>query len=596
MSAKKIAIGCSCGFWGDSPSAAGQLVESGQINYLVADYLSEITMALLARARQKNPETGYTPDFIESIAPLLSSIKEKNIRVVTNAGGINPLACKIALEKTAQEKGVTLKIAVVEGDDLMPVIEGIKKSVDNLPQNIISCNAYLGARPIAAALDAGADIVITGRCADSALALGILMHEFGWRDDQYDLLAAGSLAGHIIECGAQTTGGAFTDWEKTADGWDNMGYPIVECTADGSFIVTKPDNTGGLVSPHTVAEQLVYEIGDPAAYILPDVVCDFTNVTLTQAGPNRVQVTGAKGHAPTPTYKVSTTWNNGWRIIATLMVGGRSAAAKARKMGESIVKRAERLIVAREFEPWPAQDIEVIGSGDTYNRFDAHAREVILKVGLRHDKKEALEIFSKEFFQAVTAMAQGTTGVFGGRASPSPVVELFSFLIDKKKLAVKVTLEGHNIPVVISSGQPFTKAPIALPAVEPSPASCASVSLADLALTRSGDKGNDSNIGVIARRPEFVPILRRELTPERVRAAFSHYAKGPVLRWELPGIHAFNFLLKDALDGGGMASLRYDAQGKAWGQMLLNIPVSVPAAWVKPGGVLADAEILEKAA
>ncbi len=605
MSAKKIAIGCSSGFWGDSPYAARQLVENGKIDYLVADYLSEVTMSLLARAKQKDAAAGYTPDFVESLIPLLKQIKDKKIRILSNAGGINPHSCRKALETAAAAAGVSFKIAVIEGDDLMPSLESLKAANPKemfsgaaFPDKILSCNAYLGGRPIAAALEAGADIVITGRVADSALVLGILMHAFGWTDDQHDLLAAGSLAGHVVECGAQATGGVFTDWEKVADGWDNMGFPIVECLADGSFLVTKPEGTNGFVTPETVAEQIVYEIGDPRAYILPDVVCDFSNVSLTATADGKVLVTGAKGHAPTPTYKVSATFSDGWRVIATLMVGGRQAAAKARRMGESITKRAERFVKETGMGSWKETNIEVIGSGDTYGRFNPAASEVILKMGLRHDKKEALEIFAKEMFHSVTGMAQGTTGVFAGRPSPSPVVRLFSFLVDKQKVPAKVLLDGRELSVTVAAGKPFPPLAEVAPALsaEPPPKDIAHVPLAALALTRSGDKGNHVNIGVIARRAEFVPILRRELTAARVKGFFSHYVRGEALRWELPGFQAFNFLMKDGLDGGGMASLRYDAQGKTWGQMLLDIPVAVPAVWVKPGGILANAEKLEKAA
>ncbi|XP_026009729.1 uncharacterized protein LOC113013212 isoform X2 [Astatotilapia calliptera] len=284
-----VRIGCASGFWGDTATSVPQLIYSGKLDFLVFDYLSEITMSLLTAAKTKMPNLGYAPDFVQvALAPFINDIHRKGIRVVSNAGGVNPLACAEAIQEVTKKAGLELKVAVVTGDDLMPHRSSLSdvKMPDGsgrqqLPKTLHSMNAYLGAAPIRRCLDLGADIVVTGRCVDSAVALGPLMHAFGWERNDYDLLAAGSLAGHLIECGAQSTGGIFTDWHKVPD-WDNMGFPVVECSSDGSFVLSKPPKTGGLVSFGTVAEQLVYEIGDPRRYLLPDVICDFSQVVIQE--------------------------------------------------------------------------------------------------------------------------------------------------------------------------------------------------------------------------------------------------------------------------------------------------------------------------
>lgn len=270
-----VRIGGASGSWGNSPTAIPQLLKA-DVGYLVMDYLAEVTMSLLARARMKDPAGGFPPDFVAYLKPHLKEIAGRRIRAVANAGGVNPAGCGAAVEAAARELGLSLKIAVVEGDDVLPLGDRLRSadvrdvsSARPMPKELLTANAYLGALPIKAALDAGADIVITGRCADSALALGVLMHEFGWAADDYDRLAAGSLAGHVLECGPQATGGIHTDWESVP-GWENIGYPIAECRADGSFVLTKPEGTGGLVAPPVIAEQVLYEVGDPAAYLLPD--------------------------------------------------------------------------------------------------------------------------------------------------------------------------------------------------------------------------------------------------------------------------------------------------------------------------------------
>lgn len=595
---KTIRIGGASGFWGDSSVGAPQLVRGGKLDYLVFDYLAELTMSILAAARGKNPELGYATDFVTvTMKHLLKDIVAQKIRVISNAGGVNPEACARAIEALAAEQGLTVKIAVVTGDDVLPQVEALRgegvkelQSGAALPAKVVTANAYLGALPVKAALDAGAQIVVTGRCVDSAVTLGALMHEFGWAPDQYDRLAQGSLAGHIIECGCQATGGLHTDWESVPD-WPHIGYPVIECEADGSFVVGKPPGTGGLVNTAVVGEQMLYEIGDPARYLLPDVACDFTQVTMAQDGEHRVRVQGARGAAPGPQYKVSATYLDGYRCNGQLTIVGTDAARKARRTGEAILARTRELLAALGLGDYSRTHLEVLGS--EAGNFGPHARtaevrEAVLHLAVMHPNKAALELFAREIAPAGTSWSPGTTGA-GGRPSPSPCIKQYAFLLDKARLAPAVLLGGERIPVPVptagaaASPVPSAGTSVAAALADASPATATAgqreVPLIRLAYARSGDKGDSSNIGLIARRPEWLPLLREQVTEARVAQWLAHLVKGTVTRFDVPGIHAMNFLCTQALDGGGMASLRNDPLGKGMGQILLTMPVRVPADW-----------------
>ena len=586
---KIIRIGGASGFWGDSAVAAPQLIASGEVDYLVFDYLAELTMAILSKARAKDPALGYATDFVSvALRQVLKDAAEKNIRLIANAGGMNPAACASAVKALADDLGVTVRVAVVEGDDILAdlpaLAAGGQVTSDHggpIRDDYASTNVYLGAEPIKAALDAGADIVITGRCADSALALGVLMHEFDWGLEDYDKLAAGSLAGHILECGAQATGGLHTDWDKVPN-WETIGYPIASCRADGSFIVGKPKGTGGLVTPAVVAEQMLYEIGDPGAYILPDVICDFTAVTMAADGPDRVEVAGARGYAPTNTCKASATFIEGYRAIGTLTIIGRDAAAKAERTAEVILARVRAIFRKRSIPDFTHVDIEAIGAEAIYG---PHARaretrEVMLKLAVRHRDRRALEVFASEIAPAGTSFAPGTTGITAGRPKPQPVVRLESLLVDKQALAPTVGIDGAALSVPIDPPTRTSVRPDAPAPVAAAPALLKEgvrAPLIQLAYARSGDKGDSANIGVIARRPEFLPHIRRAVTEQAVARYFSHLMEGPVERFDVPGIAAVNFVLHRALQGGGMTSLRNDPLGKGLAQMLLDMEVDLPA-------------------
>lgn len=590
-----IRIGGAGGFWGEALSAAPQLLRGGELDYLVFDYLAEITMSIMARARAKDPAQGYATDFVTGVMkPCLAEIASRGVKVISNAGGVNPRACADAVRALIDKAGLDLKVAVVEGDDLLARAQELADAGHTemfsgaaFPpvDAVASINAYLGAFPIAAALARGADIVITGRVVDSAVTLGACIHEFGWQRDQFDLLAAGTLAGHIIECGPQATGGNFTDWRDVADDLETIGYPIAEISGDGSFICTKPPETGGKVSVGTVCEQMVYEIGDPQAYVVPDVVCDFSGVEVTQEGPDQVKLTGAKGYPAPDTYKVCTTYADGWRGGLMMAFIGLDAADKARTYAETSLCRARALLRQANAPDFTETSIEIIGNDSQYGAAGTSpaSREVVMKLAAKHPDPKGIGALLKEVTGLALATPAGLTSFSGGRPKPSPVVRLFSFLLPKDQVTISVEVDGDAAPLPPEQGTAFDPASLARPA-DPEPATDGTVDvpLISLAWARSGDKGDKANIGVIARDAAYLPYIAAALTEDAVAQRFAHFLDtssggGRVERFCLPGAHAFNFLLHDALGGGGVASLRADPQAKAYAQILLDHPVSVPA-------------------
>ncbi len=583
-----IKVGGACGFWGDWDSAAAQLLQTGDLDYLVFDYLAEVTMSILARARVKNPETGYATDFVKVVKDNLDRIQTSKVKILSNAGGVNPDACAAAICDLIDAAGANLKVAVVKGDDLIGNTAQFTEKTEMFsgasfpdPTSVISINAYLGAGPVVRALEAGADIVITGRSVDSALTLAACMHSFDWQTDDWDRLSSGSLAGHILECGAQTTGGNLTDWRSVAENLDAIGYPIAVISEDGRFEVTKPQATGGAVTESSVTEQMLYEIGDPQAYMLPDVTCDFSQVEVQQLGPDRVAVSGAKGRASSSQYKTSVTYQDGWKVSTLWFFIGEEALPKAETFADAAFRRANARLNALGWEPFSESLIEPCGSDEHYGAFakTAVSREVAVKIAAKHDNPKVLGVLVKEATGLALSAPPGLCLYTGARPKPSPVVRLFSALVDKDDVSIHVTIGNDEVewtsPSYIDSNDEVPNAPHPKPE-EVQAQDLIEPPLHQIAWARSGDKGDKANIGIIPLDTAFTPWIWESLTESVVQERFSHFLKGGVDRYYLPGTGAINFLLHDVLGGGGVASLRNDPQGKSYGQVLLDAPVHLP--------------------
>lgn len=590
---KHVRIGGACGFWGDSAMATPQLLYVPGLQYLVYDYLAETTMAILAKARAKDPALGYATDFVQAVmAPHLKTIHQRGIKVIANAGGLNPEGCRDALLQVAQTQGIDLRVAVVTGDDLMPQMatlqaQDVRTTADApLPEQPLSANAYVGARGIAQALAAGADIVITGRCVDSAVVLGALVHELGWSWQDWDRLSAGTLAGHLIECGAQATGGLFTDWQDVPD-WANIGYPVIDVAPDGSLTLSKPEGTGGLIHPGAVAEQILYEVGDPANYLMPDVCCDWRHVHVERTDTDAVRVSGAHGLPAPKHYKANATWQDGWQLQLMLAIRGIDAPRKAERTAQALLTRSRQLMADQGFADYSETCVELLGGESHYGpHAQAHTvREVVLRIAVRHQQAKALAVLQRECASSGTSMGPGTRSSFSGRSDIQPVIKLCSFMVPKSMVSLQMQLgetaqdasdfTQHTAQTISHTHD--TEPDIQGAWQDPDNDPLHDCRLIDLAWARSGDKGDDENIGVIARHPRAWAWLRTQLQADQVQTYFSHLVKGPVLRYEVPGLQALNFVLHQALGGGGVCSLRSDPLGKSFAQMLLDIPLRVPA-------------------
>jgi Acyclic terpene utilisation family protein AtuA len=452
---KSIRVGNGQGFWGDNVDAPVELLRGGPIDYIGMDYLAEVTLSIMMRQKLRNPKLGYATDFIGFIRRVLPEILERDVRIITNAGGLNPRACRNRIFEVARELGVTgLRIGVVEGDDLLPRLKDLiaaghpLKNMENgepmegIAGQVMSANAYLGAWPVVEALGQGAHIVLCGRITDTALALAPLIHEFGWGREDWDRLAAGTIAGHIIECGAQCTGGNFSRWWEVPDLW-NVGYPVIEAREDGTFVVTKHPGTGGMVTVDTVAEQLVYEMGDPASYITPDVTADFTSIRLRQDGKDRVEVSGIKGRPYTPFLKISGSYLAGYKASGQITISGPRAVEKAKLAAGIVWKRLERAGVI--FPPEDREE-ELLGTGACLPgifQVPEEVPEVVLRLGVRDSDSGRVERFGKEIAPLVTAGPPGVTGFAGGRPKPQEIVAYWPALLAREEVEgrIEVTVE-----------------------------------------------------------------------------------------------------------------------------------------------------------
>jgi hypothetical protein len=587
---KTIKIGAATAFFNDSRMGIAQLLDKAErLDYIIFDFLSESVMGGLGRGMANGSGQGFAADFVDGyILPHLPVLLDRRIRIVANAGGLNPGACAEALRTGAEAAGLKVRIGVVEGDNLTSrageiigpdtrdMFDGssILEKVE-AANHINALVAYTGAFPIAAALAAGADIVITGRAVDSAMALGPLIHEFGWGPDDYDLLAAGTLAGHLLECSAQVTGGTFTDWRDVPD-WAGIGMPIGECGADGALVITKAEGTGGLVSVGTVSEQLLYEVSDPQRYYVADVICDFTDVHLAQIGSDRVSVTGARGLGRTATYKASLTYDAGWRATALIPIIGLESAAKAKRLGEEMFTRTGAMLRQSQLPPFTQTRCDIIGGEGP------GATTAVCRLVADHPDQAGAALLVREQSSGISHMSVGIS--LSLNAAVRPVQRIAGFLVPKSLVSQTVTVDGANVPFLSKTnavGNAQDAAAPALPALPDDVDPEHTVPLICLAWARSGDKGNLFNVAVIARKPEYLPYISAALTPEVIGKHYGRLLNAgstlPVEWYSVPGLSALNFVVGDSMDGGVLASTSLDPVAKGMAQLLLDFPIPVCA-------------------
>lgn len=603
-----VRVGNAGGYWGDDRRALErQVLGPEPPEFVTSDFLAEISMGLLKKQQLRDPAAGYARDFVEQAAPLLGALRERGITVISNAGGVNPEGCADALLEAAAAAGTPLTVAVISGDDLMPDLDRLLEAgvpFDDLETgeplgdrraSVAAANAYLGAEPVFRALAHEPDVVVTGRVTDTGLTLAPLRFALGWNAEDWDRIAQGLVAGHLIECGAQATGGNYTDWRRVP-GLGRQGFPVIEAEADSSVTLTKQPGTGGLVTPAVAKEQLLYELGDPALYLSPDATVDFTAVTVEASGPARVRVTGARGGPPPDTLKVSLALGGGFRVDAALLVGGPEVWAKAEALETAL---RERLAADCEAAGVPEPDevrMALIGGGGLQRGFggepSAEPTEGLVRFAARSARREPLEILRR---LAPGLLLSGPAGlaVTGGAPRVSAVVRYWPSLVPREAVTARIRVlrgQAGGTREVIAEEEVPCSGPTRSPAVpggsppsRPTPGEEGTgdeieTPLGAIAHARGGDKGDAANLGVVGRSPECYRWLSEHLTADRMAEWAAGLADGPVRRYPLPGIGALNFVLEKSLGGGGAESLLPDPQGKTLASALLLRRVRVPAA------------------
>ena len=590
---KPLRIANAGGYWGDDPGAMRRQVEGARPDYITLDFLAEITMSILQKQRAKDENLGYARDFVPMVLDVLPELLERKIRVISNAGGINPVACAKAILAGAERMGLSPTIAVVSGDCLLQrlphlVAQGVELSNMETGEKFIevadkvrAANVYFGAAPVVEALRRWQpDIIVTGRVTDTGITLAPMMYEFGWAEDDWDKLAAGIVAGHMIECGSQVTGGNFSDWRKI-ECFDKIGYPVVEMQASGTFHISKTDHSGGLVSLDTVREQLFYEMGDPKVYISPDVIVDFSTVTLKEVAVNTVEVAGASGLAPTDSYKVSMAFEDRYKAVGSILVCGPEARAKAEKFAEIFWQKIGDLNFAEtatEYLGWNACHRSL--------SIEPDSTEIVLRLGARSEKEKDLQAFGRAISSLILSGPPGVT-VLGGVPRVAQIMHYWPALLPKNLVKPMIGvveaiggMSGDWLEVECVPGESFTAG-----ASHDQTADQADMAvldaigmmqkgdtlLSELCLARSGDKGDSVNIGVLARDAAAYKLVREYLTAQRIKNLFQELCFGQVRRYSVDGLHGLNFILEESLGGGGSCTLRADAQGKTFSQALLRL-------------------------
>lgn len=596
---KSIRIGNAQAFWGDRPSAAKELlIQEPGLDYLTMDYLAEVSMSILALQRERDPQKGYPQDFVEVVRGLAAYWGAGgNCKLIANAGGLNPLGCARACKAALEQSGCrAMKIAIVSGDDVVSLLGersedacfinlDTEQALSSVKNRLVTANAYVGCQGIVAALNAGADIVITGRVADPSMVAGACAHHYGWASDAWDCMAGATVAGHLLECGTHATGGISTDWLSVPDP-THIGFPIAEVASDGSSVISKSSYAGGCVTESTVKEQLLYEIGDPSRYISPDVTVSILGLDVREISANRVSVRGAQGAPPPKTLKVSATFRDGYRAAGILTIVGPHAVRKAKRCGE--------IVLARLAEAgWKYRDsiVECLGNGASVPVLESEnaehdSYETVLRISVEAETKEPIEAFSKEMIPLVSAGPQGTTGYAEGRPSVHAVFRYWPCLIP-------TALVSPNLDFMSTSDTRDSEKPTApwpapsehvlsrdggdtlLATTEPTHAADSRSAkkshrrLHHYTYGRSGDKGVNANIGVLVRDSRHYESMKNWLTVERVQQFLRGMGITQIDRYEVPNLGGLNFVLHGVLK----RSIRNDAQGKSLAQALLSMPI-----------------------